>query len=299
MELLVNTEIQTRFDRYLKRIYTHLTQGTLEQNLRKGLIKVNGRKCKANLRVSTGDRVFISDKLNFKEQTAGAEEFSDSIKKFSEKLLQRYQIYCDDELIAINKPAGIAVQGGSKISLSIDDALKYLNTLSNDFRLVHRLDKSTSGVLLIAKGHMSAFKLTKAFKDRLIKKVYLAIVSGKPQKPSGQIFHLMTKNNNGVVSITEDDGKIAITDYKIIKDFGSYSLIEFMPLTGRTHQIRVHAQTLGCHIVGDIKYGSTEYNKGKLLLHAEKVILPQDIFGKEIVIKAALPDYFVPPAYKN
>ena len=297
--LTVNTQIPIRLDRYLKNLYPALTQGLLQKALRLGQIKVNDKKSAANFRLVDLDIISIhNDKLKLQDNRSSIKSFSVSVITLADKILHDYLIYSDEEFIAINKPAGLATQGGSKINFSINDALCYLNQNTYDLRLVHRLDKETSGILLIAKNYLASIKLTKAFQEKKIQKTYLAITFGCPNKTSGEISGLIGKNKNGAFELVQDDlinGKMAITQYKLLKTIGKCSLIEFKPLTGRTHQIRFHAQSLNCPIVGDSKYGSLEsksFSKN-MLLHASNVILSCEIFGKLIKIDAKLPYYFI------
>lgn len=299
MLILVNTELPVRLDRYLKRIYPNLTQGIIQQALRQKKITVNSVKTEANARVNSGDQVFIDDSLNLVAPESDKKVFSVATKTLANKLLTEYLIYQDDNLLVINKPSSIATQGGSKIILSIDDALQYLNSLGRDFRLVHRLDKDTSGVLLIAKNYSSSIKLMKAFQDKLIQKTYLAVTLGKLPNQEGEIRGMMAKSRGGSYETMENDeenGKLAITRYKLLEfqKKSNISVIEFTPLTGRMHQLRFHAKMLGCPIIGDVKYGSRESIalSKNMLLHAKKIILPVEIFGKEIIIETDLPKYF-------
>lgn len=299
----VTTQVVSRLDRYLKRLYPELTQGVVEQLLRKGKITVNDKKIPAGYRIKDGDIITVTEQLilptgNDRQQQI----FSKPIISLAGKILSEYLIYEDEQLIAINKPAGLATQGGSKINLSIDDALKFLNNQAAEglnYKLVHRLDKETSGVLLIAKNYPASVKLTAAFKDKIIIKKYLAVTIGSPLLTAGEITSCLSKNRNGAFEKMEEDnavGKLAITDYKVLKKANGLALIEFLPRTGRTHQLRVHAQKLGCPIVGDRKYSNRIAGAGAesdhMLLHAKNINLPKELFGKQIVIEASLPSYF-------
>src|SRR5690606_27962061 len=152
-------------------------------------------------------------------------------------------------------PSGLAVQGGSGINLSIDDALCYLNTTEDkQHKIVHRLDKETSGILLIANGYSYAAKLGEAFQKHLIHKTYIAIVSGMAEKLSGNLEHYTGKDLQGVFEIVKElkeGGKKAETEYKVIRSANNKSIIEFKPKTGRMHQLRFHSKFLGCPIIGD------------------------------------------------
>lgn len=294
----VNTPIPFRLDKYLKRLYPSLTQGVIEKALRQKQVTVNFQKAEANLRVKEGDTIFINDYFHLPVTQHETLVFADAEIKLAKKILTDYLIYEDDHLIAINKPASLATQGGSKINLSIDSALKYLNYQGADFKLVHRLDKETSGLLLIAKNYLSSVKLHDAFKEKLVIKKYFAITYGRPVKNVGIVKSNIGKSKGRMFKITDidsDNGKLAITYYKLLKSLNNnLFLIEFMPVTGRMHQLRLHAQLLGCPILGDDKYGNKEvmpYSK-YMFLHANNIYLSESIVGKEIKLEAKLPFYF-------
>lgn len=210
------------------------------------------------------------------------------------KLLSEYILFSSEEFIAIDKPEGLAVQGGSKISLSIDDALRYINYTENtEYKLVHRLDRETSGVLLIARGFNSAAKFGKAFRDKLIGKTYIAVLSGCPAELEGTLVHRIGKDKSGVFEVVKElsvGGAVARTHYKVLQSTNALSLVEFRPETGRMHQLRFHSQYLGCPIVGDNKYGGKKHNR--MLLHAQNIVIPARVFGREITVKSELPDEF-------
>lgn len=282
-----------RLDRYLRTIDPSLAQGIIEKALRNGDIKLASHaKLKASHRVQDGDIIFVSDRLSIATKIVN-QSFSESTIVLADKILGEYLLYEHPEFFVINKPASLATQGGSKIALSIDHALKYLNTLNNDLRLVHRLDKETSGLLLIAKNRLAATKLAKGFKDRIIKKKYLALVSGKVDKQNGRIESSLLKIHDKMVQ--HDSGKLAITDYKIMRIFAEkgidIAMIEFLPQTGRMHQLRYHAAEIGAPIIGDKKYGSKIYS-ANLMLHAASITIPKAIFDNEIIISAPLPMHF-------
>ncbi|WP_342269906.1 RluA family pseudouridine synthase [Rickettsia endosymbiont of Orchestes rusci] len=298
MIIKVDVTIPCRLDKYLRRLYPKLTQGIIERALRQKQIIVNGHKAEASLRVGESEEIFINDKLNlpknFPQEETSKIIFSDSVIKLASKITEDYLTYENEHFIAINKPAGLATQGGTKINLSIDDALKYLN-----YKLVHRLDRETSGLLLIAKNYETSVKLTDAFKEKLISKTYIAVVFGRPLENLGEIRGLIGKKRDGAYEIVTSDnenGKLAITHYKLLKPLNNnLSLIEFTPITGRMHQLRFHAKLLNCPIVGDTKYGSAQsssYSK-HMLLHASKIVLHKKIFGEEITLEAKLPNYFI------
>ena len=284
-----------RLDRYLRTIDPLLTQGLLEQYLRKKLILVNDAKATTNLRISNGDRILISPIIADKIQPRGQDiKTSPSIEALAKKLLGEYLLYDHPSFLAINKPSGLATQGGSKINLSIDDALSFLRGEGMDLKLVHRLDKDTSGVLLIAKGREMSDKFMHAFKKHKVQKTYMAILSGVPKKDRGQIKSYLIKERDFEVSSYDHEvegSKEAITDYEVIEKSNGHALVMFKPLTGRMHQLRVHSRLMGCPIVGDVRYNGE--SASHLMLHAAEVVIDKCIFDKEIVVKAGLPEHFV------
>lgn len=290
LKIEVNTEQSVRLDRYLRRIYPRLTQGALEKALRSKYITLNNTKTSSKQHVTQGDIIVVTknkfDIETYLEKRTNQIIDSKDAKRLAQKLLSEYLLYECDEFIAINKPCGLATQGGSKIILSVDDGIKYLNSTNNNlFKLVHRLDKATSGVLLIAKGYDNSNKLMQAFKDRKIQKKYLAIVTNLPKSKEGVIKNYLTKDTTKeyemiteFASADNANAKFAETKYKVLKSNGRYSYIEFIPKTGRMHQIRVHSKSLGCPIVGDTKYGNHKYKR--MMLHASEIKIPKEIFGK-------------------
>lgn len=301
LKIKINTDAPVRLDRYLRRIYPRLTQGVLEKALRVKHITLHNARTTSNKHVSQGDIIFVEqNKFNidlYLDKHADQIIDTKEVKLLAKKLLSEYLLYECDEFIAINKPYGLATQGGSKISLSIDDAIKYINNISNKLlKLVHRLDKDTSGVLLIAKGYDSSTKLMHAFKERKIEKKYLAIVENTPKSQEGIIQNYIAKDISRDYEIVKEvhaennsNAKFAETQYKVLSSNGRYSYIEFIPKTGRTHQIRVHSQSLKCPIVGDKKYGNHKYQR--MMLHAFEVNIPRDIFGKSHTIQVKCDEF--------
>ena len=222
----------------------------------------------------------------------------------SPKLIQSLHdciIFCDQVLIAINKPAGIAVQGGSKISYHIDGMLDCLKFNYQDRpKLVHRLDRNTSGVLLLARSAKTANILTKYFQNKNIQKVYFALVSGTLSSPQGKIDLPIAKHrSNGQEKMVIDHygGKNTQTYYYRLAKNDNISLLALYPITGRTHQLRIHCETLRVPILGDTKYGGIHAVKygllKKMYLHAIAIKFPHPVTNKEIIIQSKLPQYFI------
>lgn len=289
---------------------------TLAQKLlRQKNVKVNSKKVGADHRLEQGDEVQIFGNL----QTTGQAPSKPKVNEEKIKLIKKSIIYQDENLIAIDKPAGIAVQAGNANDFSIDLALPYLKfDIEETPRLVHRLDRDTSGILLLARNRKTATLLTDGFKNKTIKKTYLALVKGVPHKSEDTIIMpLLEKSFGNIKKVFKDSlGKEAITHYKILKTFGrdldTYSLLELKPITGRMHQIRVHCKEIGHQIIGDGKYGferkknskaifsekglersetiSFLFDKNRLCLHSFKIEIA-DFFGKELLIESKKPDF--------
>jgi 23S rRNA pseudouridine955/2504/2580 synthase len=274
-----------RLDRYLRTLSPNLTQGVIEKALRGGDIKVLGSKAESKTRVQDDDIITISDYIKISNK----QEYQDatpSIVSLAEKILGEYLILDHPDFFAIDKPCGVSSQGGSNISLSIDHALQYLKSQGHDLRIVHRLDKETSGVMLIAKNRLAATKLGEGFLRHLIKKRYIATVSGPDIPLDGRIESYLAKIGDKVIEVDEsfEGAKLSITDYKTIS-YGVRKVIEFAPQTGRMHQIRCHAAfSLKNPIVGDKKYGGMAHHR--LKLHAKSILIPAEIFGREVLAES-------------
>lgn len=273
-----------RLDRWIRRHHPQITQGKLQQGLRKGWIKLDGKKTKSDARLEAGVTVSIAPVLLALESAAPQKK----AQKLTEKQIQETRamvIYEDEHCLVLNKPAGLAVQGGSGITDSVDARLDALKGRSGERpRLVHRLDKDTSGALLLAKTGKDATFLTKAFAGKEVKKIYLALAVGLPDPRTGKIdLPLSKQGGEGAekMGADEEDGKRAITLYHVADHaLNRLCLVELAPVTGRTHQLRAHMAAIGHPILGDGKYGgkdafipSMELGR-RLHLHAWRIMLP-------------------------
>lgn len=245
-----------RLDRWLKKAVPDLPFGLSQKLIRKGQIRVDGKRAKGDTKLIMGQAVRIPP-IEQKTDAKGERKLTDKDAAFMKSLV----IYQDEHIIAVNKPHGLATQGGSKTKIHIDgmlDALKDKKGVRP--RLVHRLDKDTSGVLLLARSAKVAKKLGEQFKSRKMKKIYWAIVSPAPEAMDGTIKAPLLKGGGREkerVVVDEKEGKMALTDFVIVDQaLTSAAFVAFWPKTGRTHQIRVHAELIGCPIVGDPKYNS-------------------------------------------
>ncbi len=290
-----------RLDRWFQRHYPTLKNGQLQKLVRGKNIKVNGLKTATDFRLSVGDEIRVPP-LDMNKEIDNLEP--KKLLKTDIAFMQSLVIYKDEDVIVLNKPAGISVQGGTKTTRHIDGLLDALRFDKNEKpRLVHRLDKETSGVLVLGRTANAAAALAAAFKSRTAKKVYWAVVVGKPKLLSGKIDAPLSKNANqdGREQMRVDfaAGQRAQTLYRVVDSLArKASWVEFFPLTGRTHQLRVHSTVLNTPIVGDVKYGGEralslglEYNE-KMHLHARALQIAHPNPKKGILeIEAELPPH--------
>lgn len=281
-----------RLNRWFLKYYPGLGNGRLQKLLRTKQIKVDGARAETGTKLQAGQEVRVPPLDNqAAENVAGK-----GVLARDAAFIQSLVIYKDENLIALNKPSGLAVQGGTNTERHIDGMLEALQFEAEEKpKLVHRIDKDTSGILLVARNRKSADLLTKAFREHTLQKTYLALTSGCPKNSSGEIKAPLEKI--GEKSLITADGKPAVTTYEVLDSVGSkFALVAASPLTGRTHQIRAHLESIGCPIVGDDKYFGTERQKfsgisDKLHLHAYKIDLSA-IYNKKLELCAKLPEHF-------
>ncbi len=265
-----------RADRIVKNICSDAGYVFIQKLFRTHKVKVNGKKVVASDRVKTGDKIQIF--ANISEKVPNVRESSPQLFEKLKNMI----IFENDDFFAINKPAGLAVQLGTGLTMCVETFIKAYPDM--DCHLVHRLDKDTSGVLLIAKGQQAARKLTQLFRENKIQKTYLAIVDGKIKK-AGVINNFLEKGNDEKMHVATK-GQKAITNYKPLKSVGYNTMLELKPHTGRKHQLRVHcAEELKAPILGDKKYNKNPQHN-KLFLHAYKLQI------EDIEITAELPEHF-------
>jgi len=287
-----------RLDRWFKRHYPGLTHARLEKLLRKGEVRLDGKRAKSADRLSTGQTLrlppqVIHDKVEVRPKSAPVQ----STRKLEDMIL-----YMDKHLFVLNKPSGLATQGGSGLKEHVDGMLDQITFEKNTRpKLVHRLDRDTSGVLLVARTTQSAAGLSRALAERNASKIYWALVKGVPKEKQGIIKGALAKDGvrgkDERMEISEsEDAKFALTEYAVMEQAGQeFSWIAARPITGRTHQIRVHLASLGTPIIGDFKYGGVESRgKGavadKLHLHARSLDIARPDGGR-LQVTAALPPH--------
>jgi 23S rRNA pseudouridine955/2504/2580 synthase len=287
-----------RLDRWFKRHFPTLTHGHLQKLLRTGQVRLDGKRAQASDRVQPGQTVRVPPLGNLAPSRGTAPA---APRPEEAKALQDAVLYRDADLIAINKPAGLAVQGGTGVDRHRDGLLDALRFDADERpRLVHRLDRDTSGVLVLARSARAAAELAAIFRAKTTRKIYWAAVVGLPKPREGKIDLPLAKLQGRLgerVMADEDDGKPAITRYQVVSHAGNkLSWLALMPITGRTHQLRAHCVALGTPILGDGKYGGRASRPEgvpeprKLHLHARSLILPRPD-GSTLKLTAHLPSH--------
>lgn len=292
-----------RLDRWFKRHLPHIPHSLLQKELRKGTVKLENKKAETSTRVEEGQVLRFPDEWADEEPKATAAkpkqktEISASLIKDLEKCI----IFEDKHMLVLNKPAGLASQGGTGQKENVDDILRARAEERGEAspKLVHRLDRDTSGILVLGKSSNDAAELAKAFARKQSEKIYWALVVGVPSIAAGKIDLPLAKRTSGKDSRMEkmeedeENGKNAITHYQLKDQAGKrLAWVELYPVTGRTHQLRVHMQAIGHPILGDGKYGGREaFIDGEdiepqLHLHARKLTLP--FHGKTLTFVAPL-----------
>ncbi len=302
-------ETGMRLDRWFKVHYPALGHGKLSKLLRTGQVRVDGARVKANSRLESGQTVRVPP-LNLEQDTDDSEAAKPKPLSAADKAyFEQMVLFEDKHLYVLNKPSGLAVQGGSRTTRHIDGLLQGLAVEMYDRpRLVHRLDRDTSGILVIAKTRQMATALGKLFQTRSVRKIYWALVSGVPKPEQGVIDKPLVKAGGQgdekmhiAKSAKQEGAQRAMTHYAVIdKAPPSVAWVSLKPVTGRQHQLRVHLQMIGTPIIGDPKYGYVEPDGSgetrdegfsrKLHLHARRVTFPHPK-GGTVDVTAPLPGH--------
>jgi 23S rRNA pseudouridine955/2504/2580 synthase len=289
------TEVDIRLDRWFKRRIPGLTHGRLEKLLRTGQVRVDGAKAKSGQRLEAGQKIRVPPIPNLESRPPRVDG---PVPESQAADLRDRVLFKDDDVIALNKKPGLAVQGGTGITRHLDGMLDALRFGSDERpRLVHRLDKDTSGVLLLARTVWAATALTQAFRDRTARKTYWGLTVGVPTPRNGTVDSRLAKSGGeGYEKMREEaDGKIAVTRYRVVDRAQSKAAwVVLNPETGRTHQLRAHMNVLGTPIAGDRKYGGPNSVitgiSSALHLHARRLDLPSPSGGR-IQVEAPLPKH--------
>ncbi len=308
-----------RLDRWLRRMFPHINQGRIEKMCRKGEIRVDGGRAQPSTRLEPGQTVRLPP-IPEADTDISAPRTA-RVTDADAAMIRATVLYRDDDILALNKPPGLASQGGSGTTRHVDmlaDALRF--DREDKPRLVHRLDRDTSGVLVMARSVRAAAGLAKAFQSRDARKIYWAVVAGVPHPRIGTIrLGLVKAPGHGAggegekmrvlpteeVAATEG-AKRATTDYALIEAAAKRaSWVALAPITGRTHQLRAHMDAIGHPIIGDGKYGGNAQEKTedgwgaqlggqvsrKLHLHARSLAITHPITGARLSFTAPLPDH--------
>ena len=287
-----------RLDRWFKRHYPALGHGQLEKLLRTGQIRIDGKRARAGDRIAPGQAISVPPLGGLTEP---AQTVPRRLRPADEAMLQAAILHRDDAIIVLNKPPGLAVQGGTATERHLDGLLDGLRFGSSERpRLVHRLDKETSGILVIARTATAAGFLTRAFREKTTRKIYWAIVVGLPKPRQGRIDLALAKSpgrGGERVRPDTDEGRQAVTYYRVIDSAGAQaSWLALMPITGRTHQLRAHCAAIGTPILGDGKYGTVAAHLAsipglsQLHLHARSLTMPHPL-GGTLQVTAPLPSH--------
>ncbi len=287
-----------RLDRWLKKNAPNLPFSLIQKLIRKGQIRVNGGRVQMDTRLEAGQEVRIPPSAE-----AGKVDEYFRPSKEDAAYIKSMVIYDDGDIIALNKPSGLPSQGGKNIGRHVDGLLAALGDGDSKPKLCHRLDRDTSGVLMVARSREMAMRLGRAFENKNIRKYYWALTIPAPDMNDGTIDAPLVKGaglQKDMMIVDADTGKFARTEFHVVERAAKRAaFVAFWPRTGRTHQIRVHAAEGGFPVIGDEKYGDIEASHAtiealglasRLHLHAARLVMPHPS-GKGILdIRASLPE---------
>ena len=295
-----------RIDRWFKIHFPDVGFGYLQKLLRSGQVRVDGKRIEQNHRVEAGQEIRVPYGRARKNPRRNPSRTAANTNKADRAIIEAMILYEDDHVLVLNKPFGLAVQGGSGTTRHIDGMLAgMVDRFGDRPRLVHRLDRDTSGVLLIAKHRQAAAKLGRIFQTRSAAKTYWALVRGVPSPAQGKVEVALVKgeDKHGDDRVRrarpgeQDEAMHATTHYSVIERLAhKASWVSLKPVTGRQHQLRAHMDILGNPIIGDPKYMRGEHGlmgaiPNQLHLHARRLVLPHPITGATLDVSAPLPEH--------
>lgn len=271
-----------RLDNYLARELKGAPRTLIYRLIRTGQVRINSRRAKPADKLRTGDSLRIPDHITLADSRPAPP-------------LELPFLFEDKGFLAVNKPGGLAVHGGSGISHGVIERLRAARN-ERFLELAHRLDKNTSGVLLLAKKSSALRGVQVEWRARRVEKIYQALVFGRWQKNAALINLPIKRSAGGIAGVVAADGRPALTHTACLRQFDDAALLQANIATGRTHQLRVHLAAVGLPIIGDDKYGDFAANRkikaGNLFLHAVRLRFKHPLTGEEIAINAPLPEYF-------
>jgi 23S rRNA pseudouridine955/2504/2580 synthase len=287
-----------RLDRWCRLRFPGLTNAYLNKLLRTGQVRLDGARVKANARLATGQEVRLPP-LVFPTRPRDEPSAAAPLKPKDRALLEGMILYSDDDILVLNKPAGLAVQGGTRTSRHVDGLLEsWASELGERPRLVHRLDRDTSGVLVVARRRHVASALGRLFATRKVEKDYWAVVQGVPHPREGKVDVPLVKQSGPKGDRMRDatgqeDGQRSVTYYRTADQAGrAFAFMVLQPRTGRQHQLRAHMAHIGHPILGDNKYGGDRAVPAaianRLHLHARRIVFPHPRTGKPVSVVAPL-----------
>ena len=263
-----------RIDNFLRNQLKNIPKSMIYRIVRKGEVRVNKKRIKAEYKLKAGDLVRIPP-VTIEEKTEDSVP-STKLNKVSE--LEQCIIYEDDHMLILNKPSGTAVHGGSGLKFGAIEALRALRPDARFLELVHRIDRDTSGILLIAKKRSALRHLQAQFREKTVQKYYFALVMGEWKNSCKVVNAPLLKNEVNSIVRVNSNGKASETRFRVLEKFQDATLVQASPITGRTHQIRVHAQYTGHPIAWDDRYGDRRFDAytgkvglNRLFLHAANI----------------------------
>ncbi|MEZ8058038.1 23S rRNA pseudouridine(955/2504/2580) synthase RluC [Vibrio splendidus] len=263
-----------RIDNFLRNQLKNIPKSMIYRIVRKGEVRVNKKRIKAEYKLKAGDLVRIPP-VTIEEKT---EENVPSTKLNKVSELEQCIIYEDDHMLILNKPSGTAVHGGSGLKFGAIEALRALRPDARFLELVHRIDRDTSGILLVAKKRSALRHLQAQFREKTVQKYYFALVMGEWKNSCKVVNAPLLKNEVNSIVRVNPNGKASETRFKVLEKFQDATLVQASPITGRTHQIRVHAQYTGHPIAWDDRYGDRRFDAytgkvglNRLFLHAANI----------------------------